>query len=95
MEDEKESATAEPLNEAPEQASALRIGVERWLTRNGRPIWHEGLQPDVTVALPAAATSDSLVPLVPYLMRDMTVAQLAASQDSQVLKALDVLQGKG
>jgi len=69
--------------------------VERWLTRNGRPIWHEGLQPDVTVALPAAATSDSLVPLVPYLMRDMTVAQLAASQDSQVLKALDVLQGKG
>jgi carboxyl-terminal processing protease len=75
--------------------SALRIGVERWLTRNGRPIWHEGLEPDVTVALPAAATSDSLVPLVPYLMRDMTVAQLAASQDSQVLKALELLQGKG
>jgi carboxyl-terminal processing protease len=75
--------------------SALRIGLERWLTRNGRPIWHEGLLPDVTVALPAAATSDPLVPLVPYLMRDMTVAQLAASQDSQVLKALDLLQGKG
>jgi Mn2+/Fe2+ NRAMP family transporter len=27
VEDEKESATAEPLNEAPEPASALRIGV--------------------------------------------------------------------
>ena len=33
--------------------SALRIGVERWLTRNGRPIWHEGLEPDVKVELPA------------------------------------------
>ena len=32
--------------------SSLRIGTERWLTRNGRPIWHEGLDPDVTVALP-------------------------------------------
>ena len=32
--------------------SSLRIGVERWLTRNGRPIWHEGLEPDVKVALP-------------------------------------------
>ena len=33
--------------------SSLRIGVERWLTRNGRPIWHEGLDPDVKVDLPA------------------------------------------
>ena len=32
--------------------SALSIGVERWLTRDGRPIWHEGLEPDVKVALP-------------------------------------------
>ena len=23
--------------------SSMRIGVERWLTRGGRPIWHEGL----------------------------------------------------
>ena len=75
--------------------SALRIGVERWLTRNGRPIWHEGLDPDVKVELPTAATPDPLVPLVPYLLRDMTVEQLAASGDAQLLKALELLKGDG
>jgi carboxyl-terminal processing protease len=75
--------------------SALRIGMERWLTRNGRPIWHEGLEPDVKVELPATTASDPNVPLVPYLMHDMTAAQLASSKDAQLLKALDVLQGKG
>lgn len=70
--------------------SSLRIGVERWLTRAGRPIWHEGLQPDVTVALPAD------VQLVrPDDLRDMTAAQLAASGDTQLLRALEVLKGDG
>jgi carboxyl-terminal processing protease len=70
--------------------SSLRIGVERWLTRNGRPIWHEGLQPDVPVALPTD------VPLlVPDALRDMTAAQLASSSDAQLLKALDLLKGDG
>jgi carboxyl-terminal processing protease len=75
--------------------SALRIGMERWLTRNGRPIWHEGLEPDVKVELPAATASDPLVPLVPDLLRDMTAAQLAASKDAQLLEALDLLKGDG
>ncbi len=75
--------------------SALRIGVERWLTRNGRPIWHEGLDPDVKVELPTAATADPLVPLVPYLLRDMTAAQVAASTDTQLKKALELLEGDG
>ena len=75
--------------------SALRIGMERWLTRNGRPIWHEGLDPDVKVELPADTASDAKVPLVPYLLRDMTAAQLAASRDTQLLKALELLKGDG
>jgi carboxyl-terminal processing protease len=75
--------------------SALRIGVERWLTRNGRPIWHEGLDPDVKVELPTTATPGPLVPLVPYLLRDITAAQLAASGDTQLLKALELLKGDG
>ncbi len=70
--------------------SSLRIGVERWLTRAGRPIWHEGLQPDFTVALPADA-----VPLGPDAIRPMTAAQLALSSDGQLLKALELLRGKG
>jgi carboxyl-terminal processing protease len=70
--------------------SSLRIGVERWLTRAGRPIWHEGLQPDVTVPLATTAT-----PLGPDGIRGMTVAQLASSTDAQLLKALDLLKGEG
>ena len=67
--------------------SSLSIGVERWLTRDGRPIWHEGLEPDVKVALP-----DNATPVLPDDLRDMTAAQLAASKDAQLLKALDVLK---
>ena len=67
--------------------SALSIGVERWLTRDGRPIWHEGLEPDFKVALP-----DNTTPVVPDTLKDMTAAQLAATKDAQLLKALDVLK---
>ncbi|MHB8893125.1 MAG: S41 family peptidase, partial [Candidatus Limnocylindrales bacterium] len=70
--------------------SSLRIGVERWLTRAGRPIWHEGLDPDVRVTLAEAAT-----PLRPEVLRDMTAAELAASDDAQLLRALELLRGAG
>jgi carboxyl-terminal processing protease len=70
--------------------SSLRIGVERWLTRGGRPIWHEGLQPDVVVTLP-----DDAQPLRPDDLRDLTAAQLATSTDAQLLKALELLAGDG
>ena len=70
--------------------SSLRIGVERWLTRGGRPIWHEGLQPDVTVALPTDAQI-----VRPDDLRDMSAAQLAASGDTQLLKGIDLLKGDG
>ena len=70
--------------------SVLRIGTERWLTRNGRPIWHEGLDPNVTVALAQNATA-----VYPNDVRGMTAAQLAASGDTQLLKALDLLKGQG
>ena len=66
--------------------SSLRIGVERWLTRSGRPIWHEGLEPDVKVDLPE---NSELV--TPDSLRDMTAAQLAKSTDAQVLKAVQLL----
>ena len=70
--------------------SSLRIGVERWLTRAGRPIWHEGLDPDVRVTLAEAAT-----PLRPEVLRDMTVTEIAASDDAQLLRALELLRGAG
>jgi carboxyl-terminal processing protease len=70
--------------------SSLRIGVERWLTRAGRPIWHEGLEPDVKVAL-----SDTATPILPDDLRDMTAAQLASSTDAQLLKAFFEWSGRG
>lgn len=70
--------------------SVLRIGTERWLTRDGRPIWHEGLDPSVAVPLPA-----SVVPLTPDGVNGMTAAELARSDDAQLLRALDLLTGKG
>ncbi len=66
--------------------SSLRIGVERWLTRNGRPIWHEGLEPDITVALPDAAQ-----PVLPDTLKDMTAAEFKASADDQVKRAVELL----
>ncbi len=70
--------------------SSLRIGTERWLTRNGRPIWHEGLEPDVKVEL-----ADTVQLLLPDGLRAMTAGELAKSDDLQVLKALELLKGKG
>ncbi len=67
--------------------SSLRIGIERWLTRDGYPIWHEGIVPDVAVTLPATA-----VELYPNDLLDLTAAQVAASTDAQFLKALEVLK---
>jgi carboxyl-terminal processing protease len=70
--------------------SSMRIGVERWLTRGGRPIWHEGLEPDVKVTL-----ADTITPLVPTDLKGMSASELARSPDVQVLRALQELQGKG
>lgn len=70
--------------------SVLRIGTERWLTRGGHPIWHEGLDPNVPVSLAASAA-----PVTPNDVQDMTASELASSGDAQLLKALDMLKGKG
>jgi carboxyl-terminal processing protease len=68
--------------------SVLRIGVERWLTRAGRPIWHEGLEPDYSVAL-----STTAAPLLPDDMRGMTATQVQTSVDLQLVKAIALLKG--
>jgi carboxyl-terminal processing protease len=70
--------------------SSLRIGVERWLTRGGRPIWREGLVPDVPVPL-----AEDVAYVWPDDLREMTAAELAAVPDAQLLRALELLQGQG
>jgi carboxyl-terminal processing protease len=66
--------------------SAIYLGTAEWLTPNGRQIWHHGIAPDDTVPLPASAR-----PLTPDDVRSLSAADLAASQDAQLLDALKVL----
>ena len=67
--------------------SALRIGTVEWLTPEGRRIWHEGIAPDVPVALP-----DGVAPLTPDDVRELTPAEVdGRSKDAQLSKALEVV----
>ena len=68
--------------------SALMLATELWLTPNGRVIWHQGIEPDIAVELPADTT-----PQVPAIDRPMTAEQLESTDDAQFLKALETLLG--
>jgi carboxyl-terminal processing protease len=69
--------------------SALLIGTVEWLTRDGRQIWKQGIQPDIPVALTSA---DAMV--VPNDLTHMTPAQFKATGDGQLVKAISVLSTK-
>ncbi|MDD1748615.1 MAG: S41 family peptidase, partial [Methanothrix sp.] len=69
--------------------SALQLAILEWLTPNGRTIWHKGISPDITVSLPARVS-----PLVPDEEKSMTGAQLLASKDRQLLRAIQFMQGE-
>jgi len=66
--------------------SALMLAIEEWLTPNGRVIWHQGIAPDVVVSLTPPAT-----PLLPDAERTITPAQLQASDDTQLLRAVHLV----
>ena len=66
--------------------SALRIGTVEWLTPKGRRIWHEGIAPDVPVAMPAGVTL-----VTPDDIRKLTPAEVNATKDAQLKKALEVV----
>ena len=66
--------------------SALRIGTVEWLTPSGRRIWHEGIAPDVPIALP-----DGVVPLSPDDVAKLTAATVGSIDDTQLAKALEVV----
>jgi carboxyl-terminal processing protease len=66
--------------------SEVRIGVAEWLTPLGHQIWHQGIQPNDVVPLPSTVS-----PLTPSDLSHMTAAQLAASGDTQLLRAVALL----
>jgi carboxyl-terminal processing protease len=66
--------------------SALEIGVQRWLTRDGDALWHEGLTPDRPVSLPEATQ-----PVSPTDLDELGDAGVRGSGDVQLLDALRLL----
>lgn len=66
--------------------SALMIAIQEWLTPNGRVIWHKGIVPDQAVSMAVDA-----VKLTPAAERDLTLEQVNASGDQQLLAALKLL----
>jgi carboxyl-terminal processing protease len=83
--------TGTVLSEYPlSDGSALLLAVEEWLTPTGRVIWHQGIAPDVECALPSTAH-----PLLPLTEAGMTPDQLQATEDEQVLRALELLAPPG
>jgi carboxyl-terminal processing protease len=84
---EKTFGTGTVLKSFPlSDGSALMLAIEEWLTPNGRVIWHQGIAPDDVVALAPSAT-----PLSPDTERTLTAAQLQASDDAQLLRAVDLV----
>jgi carboxyl-terminal processing protease len=84
---EKTFGTGTVLKSFPlSDGSALMLAIEEWLTPNGRVIWHQGITPDVVVSLTPPAT-----PLLPDNERTLTTAQLQASQDAQLLHAVELV----
>lgn len=66
--------------------SQLYLGVAQWLTPSGRQIRRVGIKPDVPVALAPGAR-----PLSPREERNLTSEGLAATNDAQLLKAVELL----
>lgn len=67
--------------------SAVRLGVEQWLTPKARQIWRKGIEPDVTVELPTDG-----VALEPDEVATQTLDQLRTGTDPQFAKGLELLQ---
>jgi carboxyl-terminal processing protease len=84
---EKTFGTGTVLKPFPlSDGSVLMLAIEEWLTPNGRVIWHQGIVPDVVVALMPPAT-----PLLPDTERTLTAAQWQASDDTQLLRAVHLV----
>ncbi len=66
--------------------SALRIGTVEWLTPEGRRIWHQGIAPNVPIAL-----AEGVVPLTPDDVRALTAAAAESVADAQLARALEVV----
>jgi carboxyl-terminal processing protease len=68
----------------------LRIGTTQWLTPDGEEVRGRGIQPNVLVALPPGVT-----PLAPAEAAQLSEQALLQSQDAQLVRAIEILEGVG
>lgn len=66
--------------------SAIRLGIIEWLTPKGETIFNKGITPDVEVKLPTGGAI-----IEPGQLKSMTAEQFAASTDTQLQKAVQLL----
>jgi carboxyl-terminal processing protease len=67
--------------------SAVLLAISEWLTPKGRQIWHKGIAPDIEVSLPQDASV-----VMPESETKLTADELAHSEDTQLLKAIEVMK---
>jgi C-terminal processing protease CtpA/Prc len=78
------------LREYPlSDGSSVRLAIYQWLTPKGREIWHKGIQPDA--GLEVILPPDGII-LLPDPETPMTETELKKSGDTQLLKAIAVMQ---
>ena len=86
---QKTFGTGTVLNEFTlKDGSALLVGTVEWLTRDGRQIWKQGIEPDITLASDPAG---KIVP--PSDLSKLGADGLAKSGDAPLLKAIELLKG--
>jgi len=84
---ERSFGTGTVLSEFPlSDGSALLLATQEWLTPKGSAIWHEGLTPDEEISLLADG-----VLMLPLAEQGMTQQELQDSGDSQLLRALELV----
>jgi len=69
-----------------DDGSAVYIGIAEWLTPDGRELRHQGVAPDIKVALP-----NGVRPLTPSTAKDLTEDEILQTEDTQLRRALSVL----
>ena len=69
-----------------DDGSVLLLGTRQWLTPKGRLIRKQGISPDYVVELPIEAEL-----LTPEGIEELEQSEIQASEDTQLLKALELL----
>lgn len=69
-----------------DDGSEVDLGIAFWFTPSGKSVWHVGVTPNQEVQLPAGTYG-----LTPQAAKGLTASELAASTDTQLKAAFEVL----